>query len=180
MTSCLPNFSRLSASKVDFLVRGIGCISKGDLVLELFGGSGLSTEIISKAGCKLVSVDIGYGQDGFAIHNTLIKGDARNLPFSDESFDFVVAPDSPRTRLNGAGESSGLEWGLTCEEQRDLFMGAVSESLRVLKYGGVFLCTAPVSWCRSVGGGKIIIGPSRALQFRWSDDPIVYFRKVKE
>ena len=159
-------------------------------MLEIFGGSGLSTVAIAKVLCSpdnLTSVDLNYSNplanfQALAVEHgltyrhppTFIVADAKRLPFASSTFDYVIAPDSPRTRF----ETTGQEWGLSIGEQKSLFVQASHEALRVLKCGGVYAATTPASWCREIGA-TIIAAPSDRLSFCECHDPIVYCRLVK-
>ncbi len=83
--------------------------------------------------------------------------------------------DSPRTRF----DASGVETTLDTAGQRELFLAAFVESLRVLKPGGLFVATAPRSWVEHLPNLKIITAPER-LRFKAADDPVVYLRVRKE
>lgn len=190
--------TRLGAAKVEFLVRGVAQLRSSATVLELFGGTGLSTAIIAAELThpeRLVSVDLHYSAgawhycalDNYRQHIAnqrkprpgmplLICADARRLPLADASFDCVIAPDSPRTRF----DASGIETTLDTDEQQQLFLAAYHESLRVLKPGGLFAATAPSSWLANLAGVKIIAAPSERLRFKVADDPVVYLRVRKE
>lgn len=185
--------SRLGPAKVRFLIEGVAQVRANNRVLEIFGGTGLSTVLLAKRLSRpnrLTSVDLSYGLEGFASdpkanyealagqyglrrpeRPQFVRADARALPFEDGSFDYVLAPDSPRTRFEGTGE----EWGLGVEEQKELFLGAAEEAKRVLRPGGVFAATAPQSWCEALGA-RVILAASRRLGFRDCADPVVYCR----
>lgn len=168
--------TKLGPAKVEYLVNTVAQIKKGNLVLELFGGTGLSTEIINRYTKKWISLDLAYGKTSWGNKcGNLIQGDATKLPFASEIFDFVIAPDSPRTRF----QSSGFEWGLTVEEQKNIFLNSVKESYRVLKFNGIFAATCPQSWAKQAGL-NVIKSPSRRLGFKNCDDPVVYCKGKKE
>ena len=177
--------SRLGPAKVEFLIKGVAQLQKNAKVLEIFGGSGLSTAVLARyvRPERLFSLDISYGVEAWAINSganpealaRFIRGDATCLPFEDDVFDYVFAPDSPRTRFEGTGE----EWGLGVGEQKTLFLSAAKEALRVLKLGGLLAATAPRSWCEDLGA-RIIASPSRRLGFRDCADPVVYCRLRKD
>lgn len=185
--SSLSNISRLGPDKVEFLVRGVAQVRPGSDVLELFGGSGLSTACIAKQLSRpdrLTTVDRDYQNLDFERWASKFKlrperprfvlADARDLPFPDRHFDYVLAPDSPRTRFEGTGE----EWGLSPVEQKSLFLESAQEALRVLREGGIFAATAPRSWCEALEAK--IISSSRRLAFRECDDPVVYMKLTHE
>lgn len=165
--------TRLSPAKVEFLARGIAQIHRRHLVLELFSGGGTASKVIQKTCRKLISVDI-------APTGNAIRADARHLPFLDNTFDVVLAPDSPRTAWDRLGfGTDGNECNLTPDEQRQLFLDSAQEAWRVLKYGGVFAATAPSLWVESLPDVKIIPPPSRRLGFCGGQNSVVYLRFVK-
>lgn len=196
--------TRLGAPKVEFLVRGVAQLKSQAAVLELFGGSGLSTAIIARELSRperLTSVDLHYAHGSWsycAIDNyrelaaefkvtrpelpCFVCADAGTLPFGAAQFDWVIAPDSPRTRF----DASGVESGLNDDEQQGLFQRTVVESLRVLKPGGIFAATAPRSWVEASERQhrgvtiKVIDAPSPRLRFKAADDPVVYCRLVRD
>jgi SAM-dependent methyltransferase len=183
--------SRLGPAKVEFLIRNVAQLTKPTRVLEVFGGSSLSTAVLARyvRPDRIVSVDIAYGTTAWADDPranyealgpfsgpcpTFVRADATKLPFADGSFDYAFAPDSPRTRF----ESTGEEWGLGVGEQKALFLAAAQECLRVLTTGGLLAATAPRSWCDELGAREIPCN-SRRLSFRACDDPVVYCRLRK-
>ena len=171
----LKLITKLGTAKVEYLINSVAQVKKGRLVLELFGGTGLSTEVLNRYTKKWISLDIAYGQKEWAGKiGHLICGDATKIPFACESFDYVIAPDSPRTRFR----DSGIEWGISIEDQKKLFLESVKEAYRVLKNDGVFAATAVRSWAEQAGL-KIIESPSRRLGFKNCDDPVVYCRGQK-
>jgi len=171
----LKLITKLGSAKVEYLINSVAQIKKGSLVLELFGGTGSSTEVLSRYTKKWISLDIAYGQTAWAGKNGhLVCGNATKMPFCSDTFDYVIAPDSPRTRF----QDSGVEWGLSVEDQKALFLNSVKEAYRVLKIDGVFAATAVRSWAEQAGL-KIIKSPSRRLGFKDCDDPVVYCKGKK-
>lgn len=210
--------TRMSAAKLRFLIESVGVVGPHSFVLELFAGSGLGTAKLCERvkPARITALDLHYRLDPergvlwryvpeanffsacrsegktFAGFPTFVGADAHDLPFTERSFDFVIAPDSPRSK-----GSAGVESALSRGAQRELFLGAASEALRVLKYGGTFAATAPLSWARelhSVGFSEVRLfshvplpgvssNPSMGQHFRFdvegSDDPVVYARGVK-
>jgi hypothetical protein len=174
------DITRLSAAKSRFLVESIAQVTKGSKVLELFGGSNLSTvKIAGRTDPKnITSVDIHYEVDPDSNINwkyvpeenfkraaeaeklkakslpKFVSADASELPFLENEFDFAIAPDSPRSgesRLEKTA-SSGRESELSYEEQRALFLSSTEGAYRVLKQNGVFAATAPLSWAKELKG----------------------------
>lgn len=192
-----PGLTRLGAAKVDFLIRGVAQLPRDVRVLELFGGTGLSTALVARRlrhPERLVSLDLRYtgrpwhycARENYAAAAReyrapvdrvplFVTGDAARLPLADAAFDVVLAPDAPRTRF----DASGLESGLTPEEQRQLFVRALGEALRVLRPGGVVALTAPRAWLDGVPGVREVPAPSPRLAFKAAEDPVVYARVVK-
>lgn len=188
---------RISPRKANYLVRKIAQVERRDTVLELFGGTGLTTVLLAQKVSnpeKITSVDLHYsferGTWRYAFEENyrrlanylglveirypkFISADVRELPFPKNSFDVVIAPDSPRTR-----RTTGDEWGLTPQEQLKLFRGMVKEAKRLLIPGGVFAATAPVSWTDYLPFDNFDVqyGSSVALRFASGNDPIVYIR----
>jgi hypothetical protein len=218
--------SRLSAAKCRFLVESIAQVRKGSKVLELFGGSNLSTvKIAERTDPKnITSIDLHYDVDpddniywkyvpeenfrraaeleGLKVKNLpkFVPADASELPFTENEFEFVVAPDSPRSGTDRLEDnaSSGEESELSYEKQRDLFLSAVEESYRVLKQKGVFTATAPLSWAKTLKEksrfsvvqifsheplDESVTQIEMGGNFRFNTknkDPIVYIRAVKK
>ena len=85
-----------------------GSCKTGDRVLDIACGTGIvasRVNLVSKAECKIVGIDINEGMLNMARKNTAIEwhlGSATELPFSDGSFDVVLCqqglqyfPDRP-------------------------------------------------------------------------------------
>lgn len=167
-----PSISRMSARKVKYL-GALARLSWGRRTLELFGGSNLSTAVLASlvGGASLTSTDLRYPtadkpptldwwyrpDSNYRRHAPpggewplFLAADATQLPFVADSFDVVIAPDSPRSNKDRFDEPTdrtrGTENGLTYDEQATLFLAAAAEGRRVLRSGGVFAATAPLSW----------------------------------
>jgi SAM-dependent methyltransferase len=170
--------SRLSPRKVAFLAAGVAQIRRGSLTLEIFSGSGVSTAVLRDYSRRLVSLDIDRRLTSRG--ERFVCADARKLPFGDNCFDYVIAPDPPRTAwnrfLSGPADAGG-ESDLSPAEQRELFHGVFVEAVRVLKSGGVLATTAPRSWLIGLPLTEVL-APSPRLQFRSQGvvDPVVYAR----
>ena len=73
-----------------------GSCKTGDRVLDIACGTGIvasRVNLVSKAECKIVGIDINEGMLNMARKNTAIEwhlGSATELPFSDGSFDVVL------------------------------------------------------------------------------------------
>jgi len=128
------SLARLSCRKLRYLISSVAQINRGDVVLELFAGSGLGTAVIAERNKhpeKITAVDLHYSlwhgwkylceknfatavaQMGFKAKGlpTFVGSDATDLPFNTESFDVVLIPDAPRN----------LECELTPYAQHRLF-----------------------------------------------------------
>jgi len=218
------SITRLSAAKSRFLVESIAQVKAGSQVLELFAGSNLGTvKIAERTNPKNITcVDLHYQIDSekgiLWKYNpeenfrraaeieglkkpgqpTFISSDASELSFPENNFDFVIAPDSPRSGESRFEEDSvsGSESELDYEGQKILFLKSAEEAYRVLKNKGVFVATAPLSWAkelRSLGRFKeVTIFSHEPLEgvtkiemgghFRFNtknNDPVVYLRAVK-
>lgn len=209
----------LGKKKIKYLVSGIAQVKRSDRVLELFGGTNASTAAIRETASPafLVSVDLHNSissrapwsydaKENYRRQNTQQRGkmphfitaDAEQLPFADESFDVIIAPDSPRTSTGRLGEEldAGKESNLTIEDQQLLFKRTSNEAFRVLEFGGKYAGTIPLSWAESLesagfqniqlfshaelpGVTKVSLG--RELQFKTNEvsDPVVYFKCLK-
>lgn len=219
--------TRLGEKKLEFLTKIAG-IKPTDIVLELFGGSNLSTAVFaSKNPERLVTVDLHYAPSkrvewSFKPSLNLetakkelasrritkpvfVNADAVALPFKDQTFSLVLAPDSPRNALERfEGEekhyTAGKESDLSLEEQKELFLTASKEAHRVLLNGGRYVGSAPVSWARQLknrGFEEVILIGSREIgddieepseftqnrkfqfKIRGVKDPVVYFKCLK-
>lgn len=169
-------------------MQGIAQVHSRHNVLELFGGTCLSTAILATRTRKITSVDLHYGYEAGASwryvweHNlavhlgqykvrrvtpTMVTADACSLPLSDASFDIVIAPDSPRSPER-------------TESDKDLFVRSAREAKRVLIHGGIFIATAPASWVselhffdvRVIDTNHLSVG----LQYKRCNDPVEIIR----
>jgi hypothetical protein len=171
--------TRLGKPKLEFLTNIAG-IKPTDRLLELFGGSNLSTAIFSaKRPKSFVSIDIRYAphrgvewsyktainfpeaRKEIKVRKTskprFVAADAARLPLKERAFTLVLAPDSPRTVAErflkpekGQNYIAGAESGLMPEEQEQLFLTASQEAYRVLERGGRYVGTAPINWARQL------------------------------
>lgn len=173
-------FTRMGVPKLNFLVRGLANVCRGQRVLELFSGSGLGTVLITRLTHHVVALDLhndfapwrfdpteNYQRQGGNSNPTFVAADARTLPFADASFDVVLAPDSPRTP------------SCPTAEQQLLFLAAAQEAKRVLRQGGVFAATAPASWVGELEFAKVVttVPTSRRCQFKHD---IVFLRATND
>jgi SAM-dependent methyltransferase len=170
--------SRLSPRKVAFLAAGVAQLRRDAMTLEIFAGSGVSTAVLRGFTRRLVSLDIDPRYAAGA--ERFVCADARRLPFADGSFDFVIAPDPPRTAWNrflSGPADAGAETDLNPAEQQQLFRDMCAEAGRVLRAGGVLATTAPRTWLAGLPLDEIRASSAR-LQFRSQDviDPVVYAR----
>ncbi|KAB1504591.1 demethylmenaquinone methyltransferase [Corynebacterium sp. 320] len=67
-------------------------LHKGDLVLDLAAGTGVSTEEFSESGAYCIACDFSLGMLQAGAHRNLpmICADGTNLPFEDNTFDAVT------------------------------------------------------------------------------------------
>lgn len=67
-------------------------LKKGDLVLDLAAGTGVSTEEFATTGAYCVACDFSFGMLQAGAHRDvpMICGDGTQLPFADETFDAVT------------------------------------------------------------------------------------------
>jgi ubiquinone/menaquinone biosynthesis C-methylase UbiE len=97
---------------------------KGKKVLDIGVGTGWSTEQLARAGAEVTAIDITpkaveLTKKRLELNNAsaqVLEGDQENLPFPDESFDYVLA------------------WG--CQMHTPNTQKAIDEIRRVLKPGG--------------------------------------------
>jgi len=152
----LPNaLNRISRDKIRQLMNYAN-LRKGQTVLEMFAGSNMATAIFAKRLAypdRLTALDIHYSLDAgwrYVYEENyrrqarlegvrskrmpnFLAADAREVPLSDESFDCILTPDSPRMRSNPT-------W------QKDLFLLAGLEARRLLKRDGIYAATCYPSW----------------------------------
>lgn len=117
----------LSIQHIERYRFAISKLSPGMRVLDIASGAGYGTAMLLKYGCKVVGADY----DETLLENALrlcdykdfIKADALDLPFDDASFDAVVS----------------FETIEHVEDGRQF----LSEMYRVLRPGGIFICSTP-------------------------------------
>lgn len=185
------SLKRMGAKKLEYLIGGVAQVGPRNTVLDLFGGTGLSAACLSRRTKHITSVDLHYSYDTGVpwryivqrnynllawtyktkVRPDFVAADARSLPFGSNTFDIVIAPDSPR---------SALAW---TEEQRELFLAASHEAKRVLRPGGVYAATAPESWARHLAFSNVLVVNDshlgEGLRFKSGCDPIRYIRATK-
>ncbi|MBN2224572.1 MAG: class I SAM-dependent methyltransferase [Deltaproteobacteria bacterium] len=90
-------FSRGVLTEVAVRLSRIVPMGPQTVILEVFCATGLFSRILARTGARTVAVDISPGmirravrEAGF-LHIDFFVGDAADLPFSDDSFDLVVA-----------------------------------------------------------------------------------------
>lgn len=101
------------------ITRGALAPARGERVLDLAAGSGVSTEEFARSGAWCVAADFSLGMLGVGRERgglPLVAADALHLPFADESFDAVT-----------------ISFGLRNLVDTDL---GLREMLRVVRPGG--------------------------------------------
>ena len=96
-------------------------------VLDIASGGGYGTAMLLKHGCHTIGVD--YDQEPLEVAQELwnfrcfIRGDALSLPFRNNSFESIVSFETIEHVANGKG--------------------FLEEMHRILKRGGIFICSTP-------------------------------------
>ncbi len=117
----------LSIQHIERYRFAISRLRPGMQVLDIASGVGYGTAMLSEFGCKVVGVD--YNDELLEVaqrlwkHKNFIKANALNLPFDDENFDAIVSFE-------------------TIEHVEDGFK-FLSEMHRILRVGGILLCSTP-------------------------------------
>lgn len=102
---------------------------EGALALEIGSGAAQGAKYLATLGAEVVAVDISFEMLALADHELLVQGDARALPFADETFDFAFSAYGALPFLPNAGQ-------------------VLAEWQRVIKPRGrlVFSVTHPIRW----------------------------------
>jgi ubiquinone/menaquinone biosynthesis C-methylase UbiE len=87
--------------KFDRVTRLLGRPLSGASVLDVCCGSGMDAEYLARSGAKVVAMDISDGclcraaerRKRYGVSYELVLGDAENLPFPDQSFDYSFVHD---------------------------------------------------------------------------------------
>lgn len=87
--------------KFDHAIRLLRQPLEGKDVLDLCCGSGMDAEYLVRAGARVVAMDISSGclwrarmrGERFGLDYALVRADAENLPFADQSFDYAFVHD---------------------------------------------------------------------------------------
>lgn len=97
--------SRLYQYLMDFkfarVARQVSMPLRGAKVLDICCGSGMDAEYLARAGARVVALDISSGclsrartrAERYGLSYDLVRGDAENLPFGDNTFDYGFVHD---------------------------------------------------------------------------------------
>jgi len=101
----------------------------GVLGLEIGSGAAQGAQYLAEQGAQVIAIDLSFQMLAASTHALLAQADARELPFLDETFDFVFSAYGALPFLPNAGQ-------------------VLAEWTRVLKRGGrlVFSVTHPIRW----------------------------------
>jgi ubiquinone/menaquinone biosynthesis C-methylase UbiE len=117
----------LSIQHIERYWLALSCFSTGQRVLDIASGIGYGTAMLAEHGCEAIGADYDPELVSAARrmwgHEDFVEADALDLPFEDESFDAVVSFE-------------------TIEHVND-DARFLSEMRRVLKPGGIFICSTP-------------------------------------
>lgn len=127
-------------------------LTKNKVVLDVACGTGYGSDYLIKNGAKkIVGLDISgeainYAKDNYKNSNlTFIVGDSTKLPFENEEFDAIVSFE-------------------TIEHIKE-YNKFLDECERVLKKGGIFICSTPNKRFLSTYASKNQINPFHEIEF---------------
>ena len=138
-------------------------------VLEAGCGTGQWVQFLGKLGHDAVGVD--YAPSGLEVgraHNpnlNLLQADFRNLPFDDESFDYIVSFGAVEHDVNGPED-------------------ALREFRRILKPSGKLMCSVPcLNLYRTIGYPSLVVRKwlkcRTTLRYLWNKkDPFVFYEYI--